>query len=115
MSSSVRKAAPRPAKPVAVYRRGRAPKGVAEVASESDSDEEAQEQVGEEGDVPINDEEDEDDGGLNVQSQLQLQAKSMNIALKDVDIKDGKVIVAGREESGRTVMEGKSRRILGTA
>ncbi|KAJ4499345.1 splicing factor, Prp19-binding domain-containing protein [Lentinula lateritia] len=35
-----------------------------------------------------------------------LKSKSMNIALRDVDIStDGKVIVAGREESGKTVLE----------
>jgi len=36
------------------------------------------------------------------------RAKAINVSLKDVNIsRDGKVIVAGREESGRTAMEGK--------
>ena len=45
---------------------------------------------------------------MNLQHESHVQAKAMNIALKNVDIKDGKVIVAGREESGRTLMEGNN-------
>jgi len=40
----------------------------------------------------------------------------MNIALKDVSVsKEGKVIVAGREESGRTAMEGGNTKIISFA
>jgi microfibrillar-associated protein 1 len=35
-----------------------------------------------------------------------VKPKAMNLALKDVSVsKEGKVVVAGREESGRTVLE----------
>lgn len=107
MSTAARKAAPRIARPAARYWRGKAPKGVVDVGSESDSDEGGQEKAVEEGDVPVDDEEEDDEQELHIQHGPRSQAKAMNIALKDVDIsKDGKVIVAGREESGRTMMEG---------
>ncbi|KAK0446416.1 splicing factor, Prp19-binding domain-containing protein [Desarmillaria tabescens] len=107
MSSAPRKQAPRLARPAARYWKGKAPKGVAEVDSESD--EEAPE-VEEEGDVLIGGEQDivqEDDEDLpTAQNVPKARIKSMNVALKDVNIsKDGKVIVAGRDESGRTALE----------
>ena len=113
MSTIARKpaAAPRPSRPAARYWRGKAPKGVAEL-SESEEEDEFEQQEGEDEDVDmplggVEDEageEDEDEGGQRIAKQTKAK---MNITLKDVDIKDGKVIVAGREESGRTAMEGE--------
>ncbi|KAF7305050.1 RdRP-domain-containing protein [Mycena kentingensis (nom. inval.)] len=109
MSSTARKQAPRLARPAARYWKGKAPKGVADV--DSDSDEEDQEEVAEEqeGDVDIGGEQDivnEDDDDAQPAPLIQKPAKGMNVALRDVNIsKDGKVIVAGREESGRTALE----------
>ena len=115
MATVTRKQAPRPAIPVARYRRGKAPKGAVEL---SDSDEEEQEvaenEEEEEEDLPLaaveaddDDSEDEDEeNGKVARATGKGAAGKMSIALKDVDIKDGKVIVAGREESGRTAMEG---------
>ncbi|KAK0232813.1 splicing factor, Prp19-binding domain-containing protein [Armillaria fumosa] len=105
--SAPRKQAPRLARPAARYWKGKAPKGVAEV--DSDSEEEAPE-VEEEGDVLIGGEQDivqEDDEDLpTAQNVSRAKIKSMNVSLKDVNIsKDGKVIVAGRDESGRTALE----------
>lgn len=58
------------------------------------------------GDQLVQDEEDEEDIQMRMGSQRAAVAKTMNVALKDVNIsKDGKVIVAGREESGRTLEE----------
>ena len=55
--------------------------------------------------------EEEDSAGLSVRPKAEA-TKTMNIALRNVDIsKEGKVIVAGREESGRTAMEGESQNI----
>jgi microfibrillar-associated protein 1 len=107
MSGTVRKQAPRLARPAARYWKGKAPKGATEVPSDSDEDEEPA--VEEEGDVLIGGEQDiveEDDDGVPLPKDPAKFSKSMNVSLKDVNIsKDGKVTVAGREESGRTVME----------
>lgn len=114
MSSAVRKQAPRPAKPIGRYWQGKAPKGALEVESDSDAEEEDNDnQELEEGDVPIggdqdivgDDEEEEEEMQLKKAARPQ---KIMNVALKDVSIShEGKVIVAGREESGRTQLEGE--------
>lgn len=103
---STRKQAPRLAKPAARYWKGKAPKGVVDVAS--DSDEEEAPDV-EEGDVLIGGEQDiveEAHGGIPIRKDPVKSVKAMNVSLKDVNIsKDGKVTVAGRDESGRTAME----------
>ena len=49
-------------------------------------------------------ESDDEDNGTS--KPLKVTGGKMNIALRDVNIKEGKVIVAGREESGRTALEG---------
>ena len=111
MSSAPRKPAPRLARPAARYWKGKAPKGAGEILSDSDEEEELQ-QPEEEGDVLIGDqdfgedEEDEEQPPIRAVAKP-TTAKSINVALKDVNIsKDGKVIVAGRQESGRTELEG---------
>lgn len=114
MSSAVRKQAPRPAKPVGRYWQGKAPKGTLEAESESDAEEEDNQQL-EDGDVPIGgdqdiagDDEEEEEEEMQLKKAARPQ-KIMNVALKDVSISnEGKVIVAGREESGRTQLEGES-------
>ena len=103
--SSSRKQAPRLARPAVRYWKGKAPKGVADVDSDSDANaEEEQRSYLEEGDVPIDEEEVDD---LELRQQPKVAApKALNIALRDVEVsKEGKVIVAGREESGRTLEE----------
>ncbi|EIN13203.1 hypothetical protein PUNSTDRAFT_78683 [Punctularia strigosozonata HHB-11173 SS5] len=114
MSSAVRKQAPRLPRPAARYWKGKAPKGVADVPSDSDEEEEQQE-VQEEGDVLIggdqefggdNEEEEEEEDVATARPVPKKPMKAMNVALKDVNIsRDGKVIVAGREESGKTAVE----------
>jgi microfibrillar-associated protein 1 len=99
----------RPTKAAGRYWKGKAPKGVAEAPSDSE-EEEDQEQVQEEGDVPIGGEEDfvkeEEEESLPTRPTETKSARALNVSLKDVNIsRDGKVIVAGREESGRTLME----------
>jgi len=112
MSSAPRKPAPRLARPAARYWKGKAPKGAGEAPSDSDEEEEVQ-HAEEEGDVQIGnqdfgEEEDEDEPPIRAVTKP-VTTKSINVALKDVNIsKEGKVIVAGREESGRTELEGVS-------
>jgi hypothetical protein len=105
--SGARKPVPRIARPAARYWQGKAPKGAVDVDSDSDT-EEAQ-SMEEEGDVPIGGDQDiveEDDEEVQLRMDLPKPMKSMNVTLKDVNIsKDGKVIVGGREESGRTLEE----------
>ncbi|TFK30674.1 hypothetical protein FA15DRAFT_579639 [Coprinopsis marcescibilis] len=97
-----RKTAPRLAKPATRYWKGKAPKGAAEIQDDSDEDEEEQ---NEEEDIPIGDESDDDEQEL-VRQDVRRGKTSMNIALRDVAVsKEGKVIIAGREESGRTAAE----------
>lgn len=104
MSSSARKPAPRLARPAVRYWKGKAPKGATEV--ESDSEAEDIPSHLEEGDVPLDEDFEEDDfTGVGIKREV-ASAKAINITLKDVSVsKEGKVIVAGREESGRTVLE----------
>ncbi|TFK76670.1 hypothetical protein BDN72DRAFT_753735, partial [Pluteus cervinus] len=109
MSSAPRKQAPRLPRPAARYWKGKAPKGV-DADADSDSEGE-QEEVVEGGAEMIGGEDyegesgDEEEDDLKV-GQLVGKQKAMNIALKDVNIsREGKVIVAGREESGRTAIE----------
>jgi microfibrillar-associated protein 1 len=114
-STTARKQAPRLARPAARYWRGKAPKGISENVSDSDEGED-QDVPNEDGDVTITGDDDlgvadeeEDDGSVPLRTvPAAAAAKSMNIALKDVNIsRDGKVVVAGREESGRTALEGE--------
>lgn len=109
MPSTVPKQAPRLPKPAARYWKGKIPKGVAQVDSDSE-DEESPVEEQEQNDVPfsgdqeIKDDQDEPED-ISLRQEIAKPSKSINIALKDVDIRDGKVIVAGREESGRTAVE----------
>ena len=113
LATQVRKhTAARPTRAAGRYWKGKAPKGVAEVPSDSEEEQE-QAQADEDGDVPIGGEEDfvkeeeeEEEESLPTRSSQPKSARALNVSLKDVSIsRDGKVIVAGREESGRTLME----------
>ncbi|KAH9964536.1 splicing factor, Prp19-binding domain-containing protein [Russula dissimulans] len=109
MATSTRKQAPRLARPAGRYWKGKAPKGVADLSSsESDDDKEVPH---EEGDVAFageqeflhaehdNEEEEDAEHGRRDKGK-------MSIALKDVNIsREGKVIIAGRQEVGRTEVE----------
>ncbi|KAG6857656.1 hypothetical protein H0H87_010225 [Tephrocybe sp. NHM501043] len=104
---TVRKQAPRLARPAARYWKGKAPKGAVDI--DSDSEDEGIQEMQEEGDVAVDGDQDfaeEEDEDLPMRADLKATTKAMNVALKDVNIsRDGKVIVAGREESGRTALE----------
>ena len=111
-ATAPRKPAARLPRPAARYWKGKAPKGAGEVSSDdSDYDEAAEAQEPEEeGDVLIQDitGDDEDESRLDVRQAQQKPktTKAINVALRDVNIsKEGKVIVAGKEESGRTQAE----------
>lgn len=121
MSTAKRPTAPRQAKPAQRYFRGKAPTGPGAVTTHSDSDsdvegDEDEEGVRyEEGDVPVSgdrlavgseDEDDDDDAPAPARRTVQEKGKvAMNVSLKDVSISEGKVIVSGRVESGRTERE----------
>lgn len=111
-TTASRKPAARLPRPAARYWKGKAPKGAGEISSDdSDYDEAAEgQEPEEEGDVLIEDVtgDYEDEGRLDVrQAQQKPKAtKGINVALRDVNIsKEGKVIVAGKQESGRTQAE----------
>lgn len=113
LATQVRKHAVKPTRAAGRYWKGKAPKGAVEFPSDSDEEEDQQPELQEEGDVLIagdqdiieEDEEDEE-GTLPVKAGQGKVVKTMNLSLKDVNIsKEGKVIVAGREESGRTKLE----------
>ncbi|KAG6869049.1 hypothetical protein C0993_004722 [Termitomyces sp. T159_Od127] len=108
---TVRKQAPRLPRPAARYWKGKAPKGTVEV--HSDSENEDAHSMEEDDDVAVGGEQDfaveEEDQDLPMRADVKRIVKSMNVTLKDVNISnDGKVIVAGREESGRTALEDES-------
>ena len=111
---SSRQPAKRLPRPAARYWKGKAPKG-ADALSDSDEEEglEAQEEQ-EEGDVNISDvggggdeEQEEEEDGLEVRPAVGKRVKgAITVALKDVTVsREGKVIVGGKEESGRTAVE----------
>lgn len=107
--SSIRKDAPRLPRPAARYWKGKAPKGAAEAGS--DSEDEATATPLEAGDILIEDhqdageDEEEEEDGIQLRRDV-AKSKSISVALKDVSVsKEGRVIIAGREESGRTVVE----------
>ncbi|KAF5392566.1 hypothetical protein D9757_002115 [Collybiopsis confluens] len=111
--SSKPKQAPRLARPVARYWAGKAPRDHLDSESDSNDDDEEQQGVEDEGVVNMGGEQDftqgepeeEEDQELSMKQDI-AKTKSMNIALRDVNIsRDGKVIVAGRVESGRTAVE----------
>jgi microfibrillar-associated protein 1 len=99
MASIQRNQAPRLARPAARYWKGKAPKGIAEVQSDSDVEEEGLQEGIDEG---VEELEGTDEGiesfGFKKEGDL-LRPKGMNITLKDVSVsEEGKVIIAGREE-----------------
>ena len=110
MQATRKAPAPRQARPAQRYFRGKAPKGTEAVESESDSDaEEELEQQYDAGNVPIGGDVEQDIEGDDEPVAAKAQpppAKGMNVSLKNVNISNGKVIVDGRAESGRTEMEG---------
>ena len=107
MSSTVRKPAPRLPQPASRYWKGKAPKGPADV--ESDSDDEEEQPTRDDGDVPVSGDqyiEEAVEEEMSFRTVEQKSLKTMSVSLRDVNIsKEGKVIVAGREESGRTMEE----------
>jgi hypothetical protein len=107
-TTTIRKQAPRPARPAGRYWKGKAPKGAADLSS---SDESEVPHVQEDGDVTFAgeqeflhakyDSDEEEENGHKGQS-----AGRMSVALKNVDIsKEGKVLIDGKQEVGRTEME----------
>ncbi|KAF8741687.1 Microfibril-associated/Pre-mRNA processing, partial [Rhizoctonia solani] len=98
MQTTRKPAAVRPAQAAGRYWKGKAPKGAdAAALSDSDSDEAAQD-VGEDQEE-IEEEEfelagQEEDSKANVRKGV----AKMSVALRDVEVKDGKVIVGGQEE-----------------
>jgi microfibrillar-associated protein 1 len=111
MSTSARKQAPRLPRPAGRYWKGKAPKGVADLPSSDESDDE-REVPQEEGDVAFAGEQEflhaEYDGDEDEeQGRKGHMTGRMSVALKNVNIsKEGKVLIAGRQEVGRTEMEG---------
>ncbi|KAF8323145.1 hypothetical protein DL93DRAFT_2147213 [Clavulina sp. PMI_390] len=115
MSSAKRPTAPRQARPAQRYFPGKALRGVDAASSDSDSDDAAEQPQLEEGDVSyggdqlVEDQDDDDDdevpSGTSRAVTGKAPTKAMNVSLKQVNITDGKVIVAGQLESGRTEVE----------
>ena len=105
MSSTARKQAPRLTRPAVRYWRGKVPKGLTDLNSDSDAEEEPSNL--EEGDIFMNDHDEEEDEGFGILPKREMvKPKTMNLILKDVSVsKEGKVVVAGGEESGRTLEE----------
>ncbi|KAI9512288.1 splicing factor, Prp19-binding domain-containing protein [Russula earlei] len=111
MTPTARKQAPRLARPAGRYWKGKAPKGAADLSSSDESDDE-KEAPQEEGDIAftgeqflhaeLGGEEEEDEE----QERKENRTGRMGIALKNVNIsKEGKVIIAGRQEVSRTEPE----------
>ncbi len=111
-TTAARKPAPRLPQPASRYWKGKAPKGAVDVQSDSDYEEEEQ-PTRDDGDVPLSGdqyiedaEEEEEMSFRTAEHGEQKNLKTMSVSLRDVNIsKEGKVIVAGREESGRTMEE----------
>ncbi|KAH8992089.1 splicing factor, Prp19-binding domain-containing protein [Lactarius akahatsu] len=102
MSTTIRKQAPRPAKPTGRYWKGKAPKGAADLPSSGSEEEEDEGQVPEEeGDIAFAGEQEflhaaSDEEG-DQSNEVQKPGK-MNVSLKNVNIsKEGRVIISGKE------------------
>ncbi|KAJ1311599.1 hypothetical protein OPQ81_010076 [Rhizoctonia solani] len=98
MQTTRKPAAARPAQAAGRYWKGKAPKGVDTSAlSDSDSDE-APQDVGE--DQEAIEEEEFELAGQEEESKANVRkgVAKMSVALRDVEVKDGKVIVGGQEE-----------------
>ncbi|RXW18448.1 hypothetical protein EST38_g7417 [Candolleomyces aberdarensis] len=110
-TTAPRKQAARLAKPAARYWKGKAPKGVSEIQSDSDEEEEERNDSQEGEEVPLDEQmsaggDESEEEGMTLHKEI-VKTKAINIALKDVSVsKSGQVIVSGREESGRTALEG---------
>jgi microfibrillar-associated protein 1 len=113
MATTVRKQAPRLARPAGRYWKGKAPKGAADLSSD-ESDEEKEEVPQEEGDVAfageqefLHTENDDEEKEEEEEGRKRYRTGRMSVALKNVNIsKEGNVIVAGKQEVGRTEAEG---------
>ncbi|KAI0307505.1 splicing factor, Prp19-binding domain-containing protein [Multifurca ochricompacta] len=114
MATTVRKQAPRPARPAGRYWKGKAPKDAGDLSSSSDESDDEEQAPQEDGDVAFageqeffhaeNDEEQEEKGEQG--REMGHRTGKMNLALKNVNIsKEGKVTIAGKDEVGRTEME----------
>ncbi|KAI0935475.1 hypothetical protein AcV5_003892 [Taiwanofungus camphoratus] len=106
MSTAVRKPAARLPRPAARYWKGKAPKGADDLEPDSDYDDEPEEEVPqEEGNVLIESVGEEEEVPVKKEVAVK-QQRAINVALRDVNIsKEGRVIVAGKVESGRTEVE----------
>jgi microfibrillar-associated protein 1 len=111
MATTARKQAPRLARPAGRYWKGKAPKGAADLPSSDESDDE-RDLPQEEGDVAFAGEQEflhaeNDDEEEEEQGRKRHKTVKMSVALKNVNISnEGKVVIAGRQEVGRTEMEG---------
>ena len=112
-TTTIRKQAPRPAKPTGRYWKGKAPKGAAELpSSDSEEGDDERQTPDEEGDVAFAGEQDflraashEDDDPE--QGNKGQKTGKMSLALKNVNIsKDGQVtIISGKEEPNGTEIQ----------
>jgi microfibrillar-associated protein 1 len=107
MSTPARKQAPRLPKPAGRYWKGKAPKGAADLPSSDESDDGGEAPQGE-GDVAFAGEQEflHAEHG-DEEEEPGRKGHKISVALKNVNIsKEGKVLIAGRQEVGRTEMEG---------
>ncbi|TCD65238.1 hypothetical protein EIP91_002946 [Steccherinum ochraceum] len=107
-ATAPRKQAARLPRPAARYRKGQVPKGAEVLPSDSEEEDDEQQQLEEEGDVMIGEaESDEEEDALEVREVKKARVKKgMNVSLKDVKVsKEGKVMVSGKEEVGKTLIE----------
>jgi len=93
-----------PLRPAARYRPGKAPVPVADSDSDADDDDQQQHQQADDDDDKGDADEDLAEFSAP-QSRNKQQHGSLNVALKQVEVQDGKVRVGGKDESGRTQME----------
>jgi len=90
------------------YRKGKLPEGIAAAADSDDSGaEEQDEDEGEAEDVPFDGLSGDEDEDIPLPTARNISApKKMNLALRDVAIsREGKVVIAGKHEAGRTGVE----------
>lgn len=112
-----RKQAARLPRPAARYWKGKAPKGASDLPSSDESDTEDQdpslqrepEEPGDEFIDTVEDEEEEEERAAPVAvatEGVRGKVQGVKVALRDVNIsKEGRVIVAGKVESGKTQVE----------
>lgn len=102
---STKKPAPRLARPAHRYYKGKAPKDAGDALSSDEEEPERDLQVEADEEAIGSFGDDDAENFIAPKSAIEKNLKPLRVALGNVEVKDGRVIVDGQLESGRTLVE----------